>query len=878
MSQPLFTRVFGGLLPVCGLTFVMMTSQANASSHHRILLSTTDVSDSVVVRYLEILSSEMSRRSNIQIEVVAAENVGKQQNSSQTNVRSAVTIQLHTLDSLAGKPVLLGLPDDRLPSESDPGPEGFLLSRTGNTINIVGVSDLGVLYGIGELLRQTTFAKEWVELPGTLNVKSAPAFEVRGMGVGQGHTITELTESRHWTEEEWQRAVVGYALAGANTVSMGYGVSVDDPHYRFVRSLGLKVQVSLNPNQGSGEPEWVAQEAIGRPGYLCLSVPEARTFKLEQEEARWKDAAPVEYVRLKSGDGGGCECERCRPYGAVYIEMCHNIANIIHKYQPETQIFVLNQKLDNDGDKAIFRYLQEHPGPWMRALAIGPGSNAMGWMPGRRQDHRMDLFRYPAFGAMDRCYREMLKQIPPAHDLVFFTDVTHWIYAQNGLMDHALIPDRNHDLPPASDHYIYDRKPDPALVQVYNRRAFNARPKAYYDFFRESMRYGIGDINYSEGHHDHFNSWMWQRLLWAPDVPLNDVILEYCTRFFGVEAAPLMAQAIVQFEDNLQTDITTNDGISRFADLVRQAGESIPASLMKSDYLWRQYMQRAYTDLYIQNDVVGQRVFLKELLTIAGDVTGPTDVKMAGQLLKQAIERGPEKHSDSEMWVSEARRLGRESDANYGVQIAGMFNLEQDYVGLGWTVRQIEKAAEASDAEAYEILQNLADYEMTSRSAFYDDLGDEDKSPHVTHGWPFGDGIFDTAARRSQTSCAFTTDEEEGVTLEYEGLDPDAQYVARMTLVRPDYLERFGIFQPQTRQSILADEILLAEEMELPKHSPRQFEFSIPKEATVDGRLKIWCRKQSGIGESPLGDVTVWRNTGGWGTLLSEVWLYKQSP
>ena len=830
------------------------------------------------MKYQEILSAELSRRSDVDIEVATAGDATKQTNNNQQSGASDLVIQLHTLDSLAGTPVLPGLPNDNLPSESDPGPEGFLLSRIGNEINVVGVSDRGVLYGIGELLRHMEFGQESVEVPDSLNVKSAPAFEVRGMGVGQGHTITELTESRHWTDEEWQRAVIGYVLAGANTVSMGYGVSADDPRYQFVRSLGLKVQVSLNPNQGSGEPEWKAQEAIGRTGYLCLSIPEARAFKLEQEEARWKTAAPVDYVRMKSGDGGGCECERCRPYGAVYIEMCHEIANVIHKYQPAAEIFVLNQKLDNDGDKAIFRYLQENPGPWMRALAIGPGSNAMGWMPGRRQDHRMDLFRYPAFGAMDRYYREMLKQIPPAHDLVFFTDVTHWVYAQNGLMDHALIPDRNHDLPPASDHYIYDRKPDPALVQVYNRRAFNARPKAYYDFFRESMRYGIGDINYSEGHHDHFNSWMWQRLLWAPDMPLNELILEYCRKFFGKEAAPLMAEAIAQFEDNLQTDITTNDGIQRFANLVRQAGERIPSNLLKSDYLWRQYMQRAYADLFIQSDVLNQRTFLKELLTIAADVTGPDGAKKSRQLLKQAINRGPQKHSEAEMWKREARRLGKESDAIYGVQIAGMFNLDQDYVGLGWTTRQIEKAEQASEEKAYEILRDLADYEMKSRSAFYDDLGNENKSPHVTHGWPFGDGIFDMAARRSQTSCAFTTDEEEGVTLEYDGLDPDAQYVARMTLVRPDYLERFGIFQHQTGQSILADEFVLADEMELPKFTPEQFEFVVPKEATADGQLKLWCRKQSGIGEGPLGDVTVWRNTGGWGTLLSEVWLYKQTP
>ncbi|MEZ6048778.1 MAG: hypothetical protein R3C11_25005 [Planctomycetaceae bacterium] len=410
--------------------------------------------------------------------------------------------------------------------------EGFVPVQNGNESHIIGVDMRGVLYGVGELLRQMTFLPESVDVPDNLEIRTAPAFEVRGTGVSQGYTITELTGSREWTEEEWQRAVIGYALAGANTFSVGYGASESDPKYQFLRRLGLKILLSLNPTQGSGEPEWEAKEAIGRTGYLCLSIPEAREHKLMMEEQRWSKLPHVDYIRMKSGDGGGCECEKCQPYGAVYIEMCHAIAKIIKKHQPEAEIFVLNQKLDNEGDLAIFEYLRENPGPWLRAIAVGPGSNAMGWMPGRRQDHRMDLFRYPAFGPMDRYYREMLQHMPPRHDLVFFTDITHWVYAQNGLMGHHMLPDRNHDVPPASDHYVYDRKPDRAMYRVYDRRAFNARPVAYYDFFRESERYGIGDVTYSEGNHDHFNNWMWQRLLWEPDTSLDEVVFEYAQTFF----------------------------------------------------------------------------------------------------------------------------------------------------------------------------------------------------------------------------------------------------------------------------------------------------------------------------------------------------------
>ena len=847
---------------------ISFSVDVRSSTHQAIHISVAPAANSMTLRYAKILRDELTRSSAVQVTV----------GSEAGREASSMRLEISTVKDLEGQAVRPGLSPRELPSETDPGPEGFLLKRHENTVSVVGVDQRGVLYGIGELLRRIVVHEDAVEVPGELNVRSAPAFEVRGTGVSQGHTITQLTGSRKWTEDEWQRAVIGYALAGANTIDLDSGVSELNARYQFVRGLGLKILVGLNPNVGGGPPEWAAKEAIGRSGYLCLSVPEARKARMNTAVETWKSVPPVDYVRMKSGDGGGCECERCRPYGRVYIEMCHDIAEVIHQHQPDAEVFVLNQKLDNAGDLALFRYLREHSGSWMRAVAIGPGSNAMGWMPGRRQDHRMDLFRYPAFGAMDRYYREMLQQLPPGPDLVFFTDITHWVYAQNGLMDHALIPDRNHQLPPASDHYIYDRHPDPALYQVYDRRAFNARPHAYYDFFRESLRYGIGDVTYSEGHHDHFNNWMWQRLLWSPDTSLDDVIAQYALRFFGPAAAAPMAQAIPLFESNLQTPIADNPGVQRFAELVRTAGHEMPDHLMKTSYLWREYMQRALTDLYIQDDVTAQRDLLKQLLDIAAEAKRPDQVASVIRRLKRRLDMGIQRDPRAEEWKAKALRLGAESDQIYGVQIAGTYNLDQDYVGLGWHIRQIEEAEQESSEEAVSTLSRLTDYEMQAAGALYDDLGNPDRSPHITIGWPFGDGIFDPSSRDSQRSSAFTTDEEQGVTLEYTDLDPDKQYIARMTLVRPRYLPRFGMFQHQTNQSIYADDVPLASDMELPEYTPQQFEFVIPKAVTADGRLVLRCLKQAGVGEGDPGDITVWRNTGGWGTLLSEVWLYSQAP
>jgi hypothetical protein len=123
---------------------------------------------------------------------------------------------------------------------------------------------------------------------------------------------------------------------------------------------------------------------------------------------------------------------------------------------------------------------------------------------------------------------------------------------------------------------------------------------------------------------------------------------------------------------------------------------------------------------------------------------------------------------------------------------------------------------------------------------------------------------------------AFTTDEDRGVTFQYDNLDRAAEYRVRLALVRPRYARRYAARHHEKSESIYADDYPLAENLELPEYLADFFEFDIPKAATRDGRLTLWMKKQPGVATGLKSDVTVWRNTGGWGTLVSEVWLMKK--
>jgi len=775
-------------------------------------------------------------------------------------------------------------------TELAPGPEGFLLRTVpdgdGLLLLAAGIDPRGVLYAAGEILRRIQIGERQVMFPSKLEVRTAPAFEVRGTQFGQSGVARRRAGVRPWTEAETHRAILDDALAGANTFNVGAGTGKDAPIYRFMKSFDLKTLVQYCPNVGSGPAEWQGKESIGRKNYLCPSVPGARKHLLERAENTFKRSVPFDYVRFNAGDGGGCECDRCKPYGGVFIRLCEDLAAIIHRYHPDTEIFAANQKLDDASDLAIFKYLQEKPRPWLRAFCYGPGSDAMTWQPGHRQTHRMDLLRYPGFGPFDRYLKEILHQLPPQQDIVFYNEITHWRYSQNGYIQMYPRPDLNGDLPPHWGHFIYDRRPDQFLTMVYDRLTFYAWPRYYHRVFGETVRYGIGDVTHSSGHHDHFNQWMWQRLLWAPHTSVEDVVNEYARTWFGPEAAPLMADAIFQLEENIEENpddpLPQKEGIDRYYELVKQAGTHIPAPQRKTNWLWRMYMQKAAIDKYVQLKVRQQLALQARVET---HVTRALEDGKLDAAINTALPWLGDQAETPEMerLRVEAGRLGNESNALFGVRSEGYFSLDHDFIGLGWLERQLERARAASPPEKAELLTMIVAYEDPGPGGFYDNCGTGAVAPHLINGSPYDHGqpylqeMLSEANRPCQRSMAFTQHESPGVMFRYRDLDPSAQYRVRFTLVRPWYQERYALRMNQKSESIYADDVPLAENLEPPERMSDFFTFDVPPETTRDGELVLRFEKAPDVASGSRVDVEIWHNCGGWGTVVSEVWLMKQN-
>jgi hypothetical protein len=749
-----------------------------------------------------------------------------------------------------------------------------------NLLLAAGIDERGCLYVVGEILRKFTIRDGQLSFDENINIRTAPAFEIRGTQFGQSHVAKKLAHVRDWTDKETERVILDYALAGANTFPVKAGKMFD-----FIRSYGLMTQTGFGANTGAAKtPDWKAFESIGRKGYVCLSVPAAREFMLQKCENQFKNSPSWDMINFYGGDGGGCECDKCNPYGLTFIRLVEEMAEIIHKYHPNTKIYFTNQKFDNEDDNAIFEYLQEKPRTWLWAWGYGPGSDATTWQPGHRQTHRMDLFKYPGFGPYGLYPKEILHQIPSRHKLIYYNEITHWKYAQHAYIQMYPRADRNGDLPPHWSHEIYNRRPDQFLTMVYNRLTFFAWPEYYHRVFNDLMRYGNGDITHSSGHHDHFNQWMWQRLLWSPRRTATEVVNEYCNTWFGFEAAPTMEKAIFLLEKNIEEQegvpLDKKQGINQYYDLVKKAGTMIPDEIMERDWLWRMYMQKAALDKYVKLDVIQQKEFEAQIENDCKEILNENK-----QIeLKNLIGKFDELTATPEMIAlrNEAQKLGEESNRIFGVRNDGYFNLRHDYIGLGWLKRQLIRAGKANKKRSKELLQIIVDYENAGDGGYYDNLGTANSAPNLIKGYPYDHGqpyvskMLSEENRPSQRSMHFTQNEDEGVTLLYKDLDPNASYSIRFTFVRPWYQPRYEERMNQKSQKIYADDVVLAESVELPLQMSDFFSYDIPKSLIKDGELIIKLERASDVAHGDHISVEQWRNSGGWGTIVSEVWLIKK--
>jgi len=711
-----------------------------------------------------------------------------------------------------------------LPDTEEIHPEGFALrTKTvdGTRYVVVAGSDgRGTIYGVGELLRRLTFHEGSIDIP-HIDFSDRPALPMRGtvaVSVGPNLDATRVADLRPQTDEERLWGVEDMMLVGANILR-----TMED----VAREYGLMVSRGSLANAMPGDfpEEWKATPSNSLhikvfsyfpKRFACPSIPEVRERLLEEFETVFRENPGCEYFTVKSGDVAGCTCERCMPWGRTFIRLLHEIGDLLHKYHPETKLLGTSQNITVEGDQAILDYLNDNNTGWLYAYNYAPGGNQMTTY--NRPPLNPRWFEYEGFGRWGNYIRHIHHNLPSKTELVLTSDISHWIRSQYGV-----------------------DQPDMALAVVYQRRAFNARPRAYHEVANDVLHYAIGDITYSEGIHDDFNKWFWFRKLWNPRLSAGEITREYCRYWFGPEAEEEMTEAIYTMEDNLGRPVLGNEGMSGALELLRSAGEKIPENLMERDFRWRMMIQKALLDRYIQLRLE-RGVELKDragkLLETAGrghDVEN--NLRMALGVLSE-----PEQTEEMVRIKDEVLAIGEESHEIIGYREPAYYTVDEyDLAEIGWWKREIERALASSSLED---MENRAI--MISR---YEDPGEGGYFERI--GWPYdrihlrerenilGYFPFTGPARVSEFSMGYSWQKEDAMMmLVYEDLDPGCEYVIRLsTGFHCEPLEENFDYDPV--QVLVVNGVVISDEVPHPIGKTALSEYVVPGEVNTDGRLEI---------------------------------------
>jgi hypothetical protein len=308
--------------------------------------------------------------------------------------------------------------------------------------------------------------------------------------------------------------------------------------------------------------------------------------------------------------------------------------------------------------------------------------------------------------------------------------------------------------------------------------------------------------------------------------------------------------------------------VAKAVELLRSAGSKIPDNLKKDDYRWRAFMQKALMDRYIQLEV--KRGYeeiqpeARKLLEVVATSASPSDVASSAAQARALLEQ-PIVTPEMKAVMDEAIKLGEESNAAIGYREPAPFIAPKlDLSETGWWAKTLIDAMATTDTEKIKnAARMITHYSDPGEGGIYDDLGWPNESRYLTRGealWGFMP--FPGPARHSQYNLAYTMGEKEGVSLVFDGLDPAAQYVVRVSVGAHVEGDEASALKGMTlSEGMEADGQVISDGFSIPMNEITFHEFDLPQSLTADGKVQI----------SMTPKMPIFMITG-----VNEIWLMKK--
>jgi len=539
-----------------------------------------------------------------------------------------------------------------------------------------------------------------------------------------------------WTPEQFDQYIRELTFFGVNSVE---NIPFHDSRTTPVMKIDRR---EMNRRMSEICDRYGLDYWVWTPADFDLKDAEARAKALDKHEELYRDCKELTGVFFPGGDPGDNPAQ-------LVIPFLEDIAKRLLPIHPDARVWLSLQQFSREEVEYVIEYLKTESPDWMGGLVSGPSAPPIPLIRGL---------------------------LPKKYQYRLYPDITH-----NKICQYPV---------PWWDQ---------ALALTLGREAINPRPVHYAYIHNWFAAYSDGFISYSDGVHDDVNKTVWSALSWDPNMPLRDILNQYCRVFFDPGIAEQATDGIFALENNWTGPLRENGAVEGTLLHWQQLEKQTPH--LKDNWRWQMCLVRAYYDAYIRHRLIHETRLEEEanaILAQAERVGAEAAMPEAMAVLNQCVTRpvSPELRARIEELCEDLfHSIGLQSSVpKYFASGAerGAFLDFVDYPmnNRWWLEDEFEKVrAMASEEEKIAGLSVITHWENPGPGSYYDDVGNPAKSPHVKRSpfvftepgeeahpepvlWWWDDGMS-----RARLSWQVSMNYPEAVV--YEGLDPDARYTVR---------------------------------------------------------------------------------------------------
>jgi hypothetical protein len=611
--------------------------------------------------------------------------------------------------------------------------EGYQLLTSGAgqpAVWIAGADGRAMLYGVGAFLRRADWARGRLSLEGPLSISSSPVSPIRGHQLGYRSTANSWDA---WSVAQFEQYIRELALFGVN--------SIENIPFQDARSNPLMKVPRREMNRAMSEicRRYGIDYWVWTPADVDLKDTAKREALLARFDEFFAETATLAGVFVPGGDPGDNPPELVMP-------LLEEIARRMAPRHPRAKVWLSLQGFNKEKEEAVYRYIEQRQPAWLGGLVAGPSSPPI---------------------ARTR------QRLPARYGLRLYPDLTH-----NKICQYQ-VPNW-----------------DQAYALTLGREAVNPRAAEFALVHNRYAAASDGFISYSDGVHDDVNKVVWSALAWEPGRPVREILREYARLYFEPALAEEIADGILALERNWQGPLAVNGAVESTLLTWRRLEEKAPR--LESNWRWQMCLLRAVYDAYVRRRLIDETRLEAEANAVMADVA-PGGAARAMDAAWAILNRATAQPAGADLRariIELCERLFQSIGLQTSVEKYHASGAERgavlDFIdnplnNRWWLEDEFAKIRSWSDeGRQRRRLAELAAWENPGPGSYYDDIGNEARSPHVdgdaeqepdsfrgpepTFWW------WDSGKSRARLSWQTTMWPRRMV---YEGLDPDGSYVVR---------------------------------------------------------------------------------------------------